>query len=52
MSSYQCTLCNYIYDPEKGDPEQGVPPGTPFRQLPDHWVCPLCLAGKSDFEEI
>ncbi len=51
MIRYQCTFCNYIYDPEKGDPGNGIPPGTAFENLPDDWVCPLCLAGKSEFEE-
>ena len=51
MIRYQCTFCNYIYDPEIGDQENGIPPGTAFENLPDDWVCPLCLAGKSEFEE-
>lgn len=47
---YQCTLCGYIYDPEIGDPENGIAPGTPFASLPEDWTCPLCGAAKSDFE--
>ncbi len=49
---YKCTVCNYIYDPELGDPDGGIKPGTPFEELPDDWVCPVCGAGKSDFERI
>jgi len=37
-----CLECHYIYDPEKGDPKQGIPPGTPFEDLPDTWRCPEC----------
>ena len=52
MSKYQCTICGYIYDPEKGDPESGINPGTAFEDLPDDWVCPICGAGKDEFEEM
>jgi rubredoxin len=47
-----CTCCGYIYDPEVGDPEHGIQPGTPFQSLPDGWVCPLCLALKKAFEPL
>ena len=49
MAKYECTVCGYIYDPELGDPDGGVKPGTPFEEIPDDWVCPLCGAQKSDF---
>jgi ferric-chelate reductase [NAD(P)H] len=52
MIKYKCTVCGYIYEPEKGDPESGVNPGTPFEDLPDDWVCPVCGVGKEDFEEV
>lgn len=45
-----CTRCGYIYDPEKGDPEHGIPPGTPFESLPDDWICPICYASKDEFD--
>ena len=45
----QTTNCGYIYDPAKGDPDNGVPPGTPFEKIPDSWVCPECGAAKTDF---
>ena len=48
---YRCTVCEYVYDPEKGDPESGIKPGTPFEELPDDWVCPICGADKSAFVE-
>ena len=47
---YRCTVCGYIYDPELGDPDGGIKPGTPFEEIPDDWVCPVCGAAKSDFE--
>jgi len=49
---YRCTVCGYIYDPEQGDSDGGIKPGTPFTALPDDWVCPVCGASKSEFEEI
>lgn len=49
---YQCTICGYIYDPEKGDAESGVKPGTAFEDLPDDWFCPSCGASKADFEKV
>ena len=51
VQKYRCTVCGYIYDPEKGDPESGIKPGTSFEKLPDDWVCPICGAGKDVFEE-
>jgi rubredoxin len=52
MEKWQCTVCGYIYDPEIGDPENGVEPGTMFDDLRDGWVCPECGADKSQFEKI
>ena len=50
MKNYVCLLCGYTYDPAEGDPDNGVAPGTKFEDIPDTWVCPLCGAGKEDFE--
>ena len=47
---YICDVCGYVYDPDIGDPENGVEPGTPFEELPDDWVCPKCGSAKSMFE--
>jgi rubredoxin len=52
MKKFLCTACGYIYDPEVGDPDAGIEPGTAFEDLPDDWVCPLCGVGKELFEEI
>lgn len=52
MSKYECVVCGYVYDPAKGDPDNGVAAGTPFDQVPDTWVCPDCGAGKSEFQEV
>ncbi|UCC90274.1 MAG: flavin reductase [Dehalococcoidia bacterium] len=52
MAKYECTVCGYVYDPELGDPDNDIAPGTPFEELPDDWVCPVCGAAKSDFEKI
>ena len=52
MGKWECTVCGYIYDPEKGDPDSGIAPGTPFEQLPDDWVCPECGVEKDMFEPV
>ena len=51
MIKYVCTVCGYVYDPEIGDPDNGIEPGTPFEELPEDWVCPLCSLGKDVFQE-
>ena len=52
MKKYECIVCGYVYDPEEGDPDNGIEPGTAFEDLPDDWVCPDCGAGKEDFEPL
>jgi len=52
MKKYQCSICGYVYDPEVGDPENGVEPGTAFEDLPEDWTCPDCGAEKALFEEM
>jgi rubredoxin/flavin reductase (DIM6/NTAB) family NADH-FMN oxidoreductase RutF len=50
MKKYVCQVCGYVYDPATGDPDNGVPAGTPFEKLPEDWVCPVCGASKDQFE--
>ncbi|MEE8174291.1 MAG: rubredoxin [Dehalococcoidia bacterium] len=50
-AKYRCTVCGYVYDPEQGDPEGGIAPGTAFEELPEGWLCPVCGAGKDEFEK-
>jgi Conserved protein/domain typically associated with flavoprotein oxygenases, DIM6/NTAB family len=52
VAKYQCTVCGYIYDPELGDPDGGIKPGTPFEDIPDDWVCPVCGVSKDQFEKV
>lgn len=52
MKKFRCVICGYIYDPEVGDPDNGINEGVAFEDLPDDWVCPLCGAGKEDFEVV
>ncbi|MBC7363995.1 MAG: rubredoxin [Candidatus Aminicenantes bacterium] len=52
MNKWECTACGYIYDPEQGDPDHNIPPGTPFESLPDDWVCPQCGVGKEFFQKV
>ena len=50
MKRWKCSICGYIYNPSKGDPDNGVKPGTAFEEIPEDWVCPVCGAGKDVFE--
>jgi len=52
MKKYECQICGYIYDPALGDPDNGVKPGTLFEKLPEGWTCPMCGAGKDQFEPL
>lgn len=52
MKKYKCEVCGYIYDPEIGDPDNGVAAGTAFEAIDDEWVCPLCQEGKDVFIEL
>ena len=47
-----CMICNHVYDPAEGDPETGIPPGTPFEALPDDWQCPECGVSKDMYEPL
>ena len=52
FQKYECMDCGWIYDPELGDPDNGIAPGTAFEGLPDDWTCPDCGAEKSEFEPV
>ncbi len=52
MEKWECLACGYIYDPAVGDPDNDIPPGTAFEDLPDDWVCPECGAEKDMFEKL
>jgi len=52
MRKYACTVCGYVYDPEKGDESQGIPPGTEFEMLSDDYECPVCGAKKEMFQVV
>ena len=52
MDIYVCEVCDWVYDPAVGDPENGIAPGTSFADLPDDWVCPICGVGKDQFEPV
>ena len=49
---FECDVCKYTYDPEVGDPDGGIAPGTPYEDIPEDWVCPVCGADKSQFSPI
>lgn len=50
MQKWVCKVCGYVYDPAKGDPDNGVEAGTRFEDIPDDWLCPVCGVGKDEFE--
>lgn len=50
MSRWECIVCGWVYDEAKGDPENGVPAGTRWEDVPEDWLCPDCGVGKEDFE--
>jgi rubredoxin len=52
MKSYKCGICGYVYEPNAGDPENGIPAGTPFEELPADWTCPVCGAAKEEFSPL
>ena len=49
MRKYVCNVCGYVYDPERGDPDNGIAPGTAFEDISDDWTCPVCGVPKEDF---
>jgi len=52
MKKYVCDVCGYIYDPEVGDPDGGIEPGTAFEDIPEDWVCPECGVTKDNFSPL
>lgn len=52
LRKWMCVVCGYIYDEAVGVPEEGLPPGTRWADVPDTWTCPDCGATKDDFEMI
>ncbi|WP_105618318.1 rubredoxin [Vallitalea okinawensis] len=52
MDKWVCVVCGWVYDPEIGDPDNGVEVGTPWEKVPEEWVCPLCFVGKDQFEKV
>jgi rubredoxin len=52
LKSYLCVVCGYVYDEEKGAPDEGLAPGTKWEDVPDSWICPECGVMKDDFEMV
>ena len=52
MDKWRCIPCDYVYDPAEGDEDGDIEPGVAFKDLPDDWVCPVCAAGKDEFEKV
>ena len=51
MEKWKCKICDWVFDPAIGDPDNGVPAGTAFEAVPSDWVCPICGAAKDEFEK-
>ena len=49
---WECIVCGWVYDEEKGNPEEGIEAGTRWEDVPEDWVCPECGVGKEDFDMI
>jgi len=52
MDKYVCQICGHEYNPEKGEPLQKILPGIAFLDLPEDWVCPVCMAAKKNFRKV
>jgi rubredoxin len=52
VKKWRCLVCDFEYDEAKGLPEEGIPPGTPWENVPESWTCPDCGAAKSDFQMV
>jgi len=51
MNKMICIICGYVYDPEIGDPDNGVEPGTSFDNILEEWTCPECGVDKDSFKK-
>lgn len=49
---YECIVCGHIYDEAEGAPDDGIPPGTRWADVPEDWLCPDCGVGKEDYEPL
>ncbi len=47
---YECVICGFIYDEAEGLPDDGIPPGTRWEDIPEDWECPDCGISKADFD--
>lgn len=47
---YECVICGFIYDEAEGLPDDGIPAGTRWEDVPEDWECPDCGISKSDFD--
>ena len=52
FKTWRCALCAFVYDEAKGMPDEGVPPGTRWTDVPETWNCPDCAASKADFDMV
>lgn len=52
MEKYVCEICDWVYDPALGDPDNGIEPDTAFTDIPDDWLCPVCGVGKEQFKPV
>ncbi|MDE1181782.1 rubredoxin [Paraburkholderia sp.] len=49
FKQWVCVICGWVYDEAAGLPDEGIPAGTRWADVPADWRCPLCDVGKEDF---
>ena len=52
LDRYECRVCGYVYEPDRGDSKHEISPGTPFAELPTSWRCPVCDVKTSQFQNL
>ena len=52
VEKWICLICGFVYDEEKGIPEEGIAAQTQWKNIPENWECPDCGVGKLDFDMI
>lgn len=50
--TYMCLICGWLYNEAGGWPEDGIPPGTRWEDVPLDWICPECKARKDNFDMV
>ena len=49
---FMCVICGFVYDEAAGLPDENIPPGTRWADIPQAWICPDCGTPKADFDMV